>query len=177
MNHKDENKGFTLIEVLVYIALLVSVLFVISSFLIWITRANSKIKAMAEAADNTRRSMEIISYEIREAKGVYTPTSIFNSHPGQLSLATQKYVPTDEKNTYIDFYVSAGKICLKKEAQSPMCLTSERVEVKNLIFRQVLSNQILSIEVELIVDYKNPSGISDYGASVNLRSVASPRSY
>src|SRR3989344_4652146 len=105
-----------------------------------------------------------MTHEIREAESIYIPTSIFGSHPGQLSLETSKYLPTDEKNTYIDFYLSDGKLCLKKEAQNPICLTSERVEVKNLIFRQVLADQIPSIEVDLGVDYKNPGGRPEYGA-------------
>ena len=177
MQQGNGNKSFTLIETLFYISLLVSVLFVMSSFLIWTTRASNKSRVMGETADNARRAMEIITHEIREAESIYVPTSIFTLHPGQLSLETLKYVPTDEKNTYIDFYLSDGKLCLKKEAQDPICLTSERIEIKNLIFRQVSVNQIPSIEIDLSVDYRNPLGTPEYGASVNLRSVASPRSY
>jgi len=170
-------RGFTLMEVLVYIAILAIVILVISSFLIWAVRTNTKNKVMAETLDNARRAVEIITHEIKEAESIYAPTSIFDSHPGQLSLETKKYSPVGESLTYVDFYLCENHLCLKKESQDPIFLTSDRVEVKNLIFSQIISGQIPSIQIDLRVDYKNPAGRPEYQASVDLRSVASLRSY
>ena len=82
-------KSFTLIEVLIYIAVLAIIVSVASSFFLWVIRANTKTKAMREVLDNTRRAMEIMTYEIKEAESIYVPTSTFDSHPGQLSLETK----------------------------------------------------------------------------------------
>ncbi len=58
-----------------------------------------------------------------------------------------------------------------------MFLTSERTEVKNLIFTKIISEEVPSIQIDLKVDYKNTTGRPEYQASVALQSVASLRSY
>ncbi|KPJ71820.1 hypothetical protein AMJ50_00720 [Parcubacteria bacterium DG_74_3] len=169
-----KNKSFTLMEILVYIGVLSVIIVAISSFFLWAIRSNTKTRVTRETLDNSRRSMEIIIYEIKEAQSVYTPTS----SSSQLSLETTHYLPQGEKISYIDFYLCGTQLCLKKESQSPIALTSERVEVKNLFFTQVATTSTLpSIRVSLTIDYKNPSNLPEYQASVNLSSTASLRNY
>ena len=178
LNVKMARRGFTLLEVLVYIVILVIIVTVISSFLIWAVRANTKNKVMIETLDNARRAIEIITHEIKEADDIYEPTSVFDSHPGQLSLEVKKYLPTDESATYIDFFICGDRLCLKKEkSQNPVFLTSGRVEVKNLIFTKIVSEKIPSIQINLRVEYKNVTGRPEYQSSIDLQSVASLRSY
>ena len=172
---KNQQIGFTLMEILVYMVVLIIIVVAISSFLFWAIKTQAKSKVMRETLDNTRRAMEIMTYEIREAKDVYEPTSVFDSNPGQLSLEVAKYLPTGENASYLDFYLSSGRLSLKKESQNPIYLTSEQVEVSNLIFRKIISNQIPSIQIEIKADYKNPTGKPEYQASVDLRSVISLR--
>lgn len=166
-------RGFTLIEVLVYIAVLAIVIVAVSSFLIWATHSNTKVKAMRETLDNARRAMEIMSYEIREAKSIYTSTTTSN----QLSLETTHYLPEGETLTYIDFYLCDNRLCLKEESQNPIALTSDRVEVSNLVFSQIITGTAPSVQIDLRIEYKNPTGRPEYQASVNLKSTVSLRSY
>ena len=165
--------GFTLIETLVYIGILSIVVTVIFSFLVWSVRSATKIKVMRETSDNARRAMEIMVYEIKEARNIYTPTSTST----QLSLKTIHYLPTGENTTYIDFYICGTQLCLKKESQSPIALTSDNVEVNNLVFTPVVTGQIPSVQIELKINYKNPSGRPEYQASADLKSTASLRNY
>lgn len=159
-------KSFTLIEILIYIAVLAIIVSVVSSFFLWVIRANTKTKAMREVLDNTRRAMEIMTYEIKEAESIYTPTTTSN----QLSLETTHYLPEGEKTTYLDFYLCGVQLCLKKESQNPVILTSDKVEVSNLVFSQIVTSGIPSIQINLQIDYKNQ-------ASITLTSTASLRSY
>lgn len=170
-------KGFTLFEALIYIGILGIIVLTISSYFLWSIKSSQKVKVMGETLDSARRSMEIMVYEIKEAESIYTPASILDSHPGQLSLETKKYLPEGENKTYIDFYLSGGRLCFKKESQSPICLTSDRVEVENLVFSQIITNSTPSIQIDFSVNYKNPAGRSEYQAQVNLTSTSSPRSY
>jgi hypothetical protein len=130
---------------------------------------------MTETLDNARRAMEIITHEIKEAKGVYTPTSIFDQHPGQLSLEVTKYLPTGETSSYIDFYFCDNHLCLKKEGQPPLALTSNRVKVKNLVFSRIVNATSTSIQVDLTLIYNAPSPKPEYQSTTTLRSSATLR--
>jgi len=167
------NKGFTLMEVLVYVAVLTIIILAVSSFFLWAIRSNTKTKALRETLDNTRRVMEIMTYEIKEAKSIYTPTTTST----QLSLETTHYSPEGEKTSYIDFYLCDTQLCLKKESQDPITLTSDSVEINNLLFRRIVSGESPSIQIDLTINYKNPANRPEYQASVHLTSTTSLRDY
>ena len=155
-------------EILVYIAVLAVIFLAVSSFLTWSIKVGAKARAIREVTDNARRAMEIITYEIREAKSIYTPTSTST----QLSLETNHYLPSGETSTYIDFYLCGQgnhTLCLKKESEDPIALTSDRVKVSNLEFLQIATTTP-SIQINLKIDYQDQ-------ASINLTSSASLRSY
>jgi len=165
-----------LIETLVYIGILIIVVGVVFSYLIWCVRSSTRVKVARETSDNARRAMEIMVYEIKEARTIYVPTSTST----QLSLETLHYLPVGtvaEDTTYIDFYICGTQLCLKKESQNPITLTSDEVEVSNLLFTRVVTDQIPSVQIELEIDYKNPNNQPEYQASVDLKSTASLRNY
>jgi type II secretory pathway pseudopilin PulG len=165
--------GFTLIEILVYIAVLGILMILLSSFLIWSNQSNIKAKTMRETLEDARRAIEIIAHEIKEAESVYTPTT----NPSQLSLETRNYLPTGEESSYIDFFLCNSSLCFKKESQNPAVLTKENVEVNNLVFTRIVSGDFSSIKIELGVNYRNPNNRPEYQTVVNLTSTASLRSY
>lgn len=170
MNIKN---GFTFIEILVYAGVLAVVTVSVSSIFIWMLSSNTKSKVTRETLDNARRAMEVMAYEIKEAKSIYTPTTSSN----QLSLETAKYLPSGEETSYIDFYLCGTRLCLKKESQNPIALTSDRVEIGNLNFTQTNSGDNPAIQINLKVDYKNSSNRPEYQSSVNLTSTVSARNY
>ena len=176
--HKHRQQGIALAEMVVYIGILAIVTLVIFSFLFWTIRSSAKTSAVHETLDNAKRAMEIMVSEIREAKSVYTSTSVFSTNPGQLSLTTTKYLPADETATYIDFYLCGTQLCFKKEGQNQAALTSDTVEVNQLVFTPITtSGTTSSIQITLQLDFKNPGGRPEYGAQVTLTSTASLRSY
>ena len=166
-------QGFTLMEVLIYIAVLAIVFLAVSSFLTWSVKTSAKAAAIRETTDNARRAMEIMIYEIREAKGIYSPTSTST----QLSLETIHYLPAGENSTFIDFYLcgeATGTICFKKESQNPIAITSDKVKVNNLIFTRI-STTTPSVQIQLKLDYKAQA--QEHQTSIDLISTASLRNY
>ena len=159
-------------EILVYIATLVVLFSAVISFLFWAMRSGSKAGAMREVSDNIRRAMEIMIYEIKEAKSVYTPTTNFQ----QLSLETIKYLPSGEESSFIDFYIDAGTLYFKKESQNPIALISNKVEAGGLAFTATSSTPP-SIQITLEINYKNPNNRPEHSASSTASSTASIRSY
>lgn len=166
-------EGFTLVEILVYLGVFFLVISIIISFVFWLVNSNTKVKVMKEALNNADRAMAIMTYEIKEAESVYTPTTTSN----QLSLETIKYLPEGEENSYIDFFLCDSSLCLKKESQGPIVLTSDSVEITNLVFTQIVSGEAPSIQIDLAVNYKNPTNRPESQASINLTSTVSLRNY
>lgn len=166
MNIKQ--RGFTLIEIIVYIAVLAIIVLVVFSFFSWLNSSNIRVNSTRETLDNSRRAMEQIGYEVKEANSVYTPTTVSD----QLSLGTAHYLPEGENKTYIDFFLCGTRLCLKKEGKDPIALTSELVELKNLRFISVATS---SVQVNLGLVYKTSSLKPEFQAVVNTTSTFSIR--
>ena len=178
MKKISKHNGFTLTEVLVYITVLTVIASAAASFFLWINRSNAKSRAIRESIDNSRRAMHIISHEIREASGIYTPTCSFSTTSSQLSLETSNYLPSGESRTYIDFFICGKQLCLKKEGQDPIAITSENVKVERLEFNQISTTSTApSIQIGLGIEYNTPSLRSEEQFSVNTTSTASLRAY
>ncbi|XOB41273.1 MAG: type II secretion system protein J [Candidatus Nealsonbacteria bacterium] len=175
---KKTIRGFTLTEILIYISVSSIIVLAISSFFLWANRSNVKIKASKEVLNNSERVIETIVYEIKHAQSIYSPTSVFSSSTGQLSLETENYAQTGEETSYIDFFICGNQVCLKKENQNPTGLTSEKVKVDSLKFFQVnTSTSTDSIQINLEISYIAPSDKPEYQASVNTTSTVSLRRY
>lgn len=160
-----DKKGFTLIEILVYVAVLAIITSASFSLILWAIHSNSKIKAMGETLYNARRAMEIMTYEIKKAKSISSSSTAIH-----LCL---------ENDFTTEFYLcgtTSNILCQKKGLEDPIFLTSDKVEVNNLEFTQIATTTP-SIQINLKIDYKNPADRSEYRASVNATSTASLRSY
>lgn len=165
--------GFSLLEVLVSVAIFSFILLAITSFALWMYTANAKVKADSDTLENARRVMDIIAYEIKGAKSVYTPTT----GASQLSLETLRYLPADEINTFIDFFLCGSALCLKKESQLPVVLNSDSIQIASLAFSHLANGSNSSVKISMTASYKNPGGQAGNNASVTLQSTVSLRSY
>lgn len=153
-------RGFTLIEMLCYIGILGVLLGAVSSFLLFTVRSQTKTRAESEVTFQASRAMEIMTREIKQATGIYSPTTVFDSHPGQLSLATGA--------TYTDFFLCGTQICQKRESQNPVAITSGAVQTQNLVFHAVNSaSPMPSVQIDLTV--------ASQTSSITLTSTASLR--
>jgi type II secretory pathway pseudopilin PulG len=147
-------KGFTLIELLIYAAAFVIVTTLLTSFVFSLIKAQAKIRISKEVIDNSQRAMDIMLWEIRHAQDIYAPTSFFDSHPGQLSLKTKQNTPLDEETTYLDFYLDVdNRLCLKREGNEAIPLTSEKIKINNLVFNYLTASSSQSIRIELSAVY------------------------
>ena len=174
MRSTRNQRGFTLVETLVYIVIISIIVTVVVSTLLWIVRSEANAKARRVTADNTRNAMRIMTREIREAKGLYTPTM---TTPTQLSLETTKNLPPEETGTYIDFFLCGTRLCFKRESQSPVALTSEDVVVTNVVFTEITTGSTPSVQSTLQVKYQNPGNKPELEVTMNATTTVSLRSY
>lgn len=166
--YNKELKGFTIVEVLVSIAIFFIIFAAITSFIFWVNYSNSKLKSDREASENAKKVIESMIYEIRGAKSIYGPTTTAS----QLSLETARYLPPGETSTFVDFFVCDLSICLKKESQDPISLLPDSVKITSLVFSQILNENTPSVKINLTVNSNDANNFS-----VNLVSTVALRVY
>ena len=169
--------GFTLIEMVIYVALVAIIVSIIVTFGFWMIQVGAKTKVNSEVLANARRAMETMTYEIKRSKSVYTPTSVFETNPGQLSLEQVPAAGVDETTNFIDFFLCGQALCLKREKAGPIALTNDSVRVTNLSFQQRLNSLgAVSVQIDLKVE-SLASSRPEYTASIELIETANLRSY
>lgn len=175
MIHNSRN-GFTLIEMLLYTALVSAVAGALTLFLINNMNAYSKATAQQNVFNNANNALRLITDEVKYATSIYGLTSVFNSDSGQLSLETLLNISTGEKVAFIDFYLDNGRIYEKREGQNALPLTSERVFVERLRFgRKTAAPLRDSISVDVQARINTASAKPSDQARVTLTSSASVR--
>lgn len=167
-------KGFTLLELLVYVALLATVLASLLTFLLWVVKSQTKAGAMRDVLLSGQRAMDVISREVTFARTLYTPTSVFGISPGQLSLQTSKYIPQGETFSYIDFYLCEDQLCMKRESQAPLAITPDNVSVGSLLFTNIGNS---SVRIVMTLGAKTLSPKPEYQASLQLTNTSTFRPY
>lgn len=170
-------KGFTLIEMVMYVAVILIAASVVGSFVPQLTRSHSYLQSKADSLESAYRAIDLISREINNSVSIYTPTSVFDTNPGQLSLA-QLSDDVSETYTFIDFFVDGGKLYLKREGVEPLLLMSQKIEVENLTFTHLNPNSTnQAIRISLTVSHETASPTLQYQSRITLTSTASLRSY
>ena len=128
------SRGFSVIETLIYVAILGVVVSTAIYFLANTFKTYSKIYAQKEVAVNIQYALDMLTEEIRFSKNIYSPTSAFDQDNGQISVETSQNPPTGETTAFIDFYLDNGRIYMKKEGQDTLPLTSNQVKINKLKF-------------------------------------------
>jgi Tfp pilus assembly protein PilV len=151
-------EGFSLLELLIYIAVIVVIMTVLTSILIAINRSSSNSNAQSEVGANLRFAAEKISSDIRAATAVGTPATA-GASGATLSM-------TVSGGTVI-YCVVSGQ--LYREATTGTCnatsvaITSPSVTVAAPTFLRlentntILSKTIISIQLTLAVSNSSSS--------------------
>ena len=169
-----EKKAFTLVEILVYAAILGVILTGLAGMFSWASSIRTKTEALTETSSEAAKVMERMSFEIRQAESINFTQSVFDSDNGRLSLQTKNYSQTEE---ILDFYLCSAKLCFKKGVDDPVFLTSDNLEISVLRFSRLGSDNNPSLEISLNLAFKNPQNRSEKKALVDLKSAVSLRAY
>lgn len=135
------NEGFSLIEMLAYISILVFMLVIILEVVISITSSGRIITSIRNIENSAILSMERITREIRQADSINLTQSTLGTHPGKLVLI-------DSTNT-TEFYISNNMIFIKKNGVELGSLTATGTKVTNLKFSRFATSTSEGIRVEM----------------------------
>ncbi|MCK4592365.1 type II secretion system protein [Candidatus Parcubacteria bacterium] len=176
----NNKSGFTLIEMIIYVALVGIISAVLFSVTFFVIRTNNKIIALSKVSSNAHSVMERMTYEMANSKYIYLPTSNFVNYNydlskgNQLSLATEIGVSSNENIAFIDFYVENDTLFLKEDGLDPIALTSSGVLVSKMEFSYYKNDLRESVTIDMTIHAKN-SAISD--SKTHLVNTAALRSF
>lgn len=154
---QKKQKGFTLIEILLYISISVAILLFVSLFLSILLDTKTKNQTIAEVDQQGMQALEIMTQTLRNAKAINSP-AVGASSPTAFSIDTQDPV----KNPTI-FDISNGIIRIKEGAGSPINLTSTNVTASGANFENITrptTNGMMRIQ--FVLTYVNSSGRNQY---------------
>lgn len=165
-NHTS--KGFSILEMVVYIAILVLMLGVIMNVTVSVVRSHRAIKASKNVENSAIISLERITREVRQADSINILSSTFNSSPGRLVLDG---VDINDNPRTVEFYLDSNAIFLKENGVNLGPLSQPEARVESLIFSLYSDYDSMGVRIEAIIE----SGTSTYYRSNNFYSSATIR--
>ena len=166
-------KGFTLIETLIYIAIVGIVIGGFVAFTFTISDSRNKNYVVQEVQANARVSLNLISQRIMAANGINTGASIFDADPGVLSLSM---ADSSKNPTILNLSGDDGQLQIKEGAGDIVIITADEVKITNLVFTNLTgTSDIPNVGVELTVEFNNLGTDVDFNydqswqTSVSLR--------
>jgi type II secretory pathway pseudopilin PulG len=151
---KKNKKGYTLVEMIIYISLIVMIMISVVGIVIAVMKSNKYVGALNEIENSAILSLNRISREIRIASSA----TLLNS--SNISFGT----------TTIYLNSSLGQIYIN-DGSGPNPLTSSKVNVSRLFFTKITSTSSTAIKIEMTLNTSS-SDISlskDFNTTTVLR--------
>jgi type II secretory pathway pseudopilin PulG len=166
-------KGFTLIETLIYIAIIGGVVATFVTFSLTVSDARNKTYVVQEVQGNTRTALNLITQRIHAATKINTSTSVFGTDPGTLSLAMAS---STLNPTIINLTADDGQLQIKEGTGSAVAITSDELKVTNLVFYDLTATSTReNVQIGMTVEFNNPSSDAEFNASQTVTTTASVR--
>jgi type II secretory pathway pseudopilin PulG len=163
--NKKRNKGFSLVETIVYASLLALLVTVITYVITLLFRANSIVKSTRDVENSAIAATDRMIREIRAASSVDLPNSSFGVDDGILSLI----IPSGSGTRTVRFYTENSKIMVDDDGvqTGPLTLSSTQVTSLRFYYLTSTTSQAVKFETVLIGPISDP-GISEklYGTAV-----------
>jgi prepilin-type N-terminal cleavage/methylation domain-containing protein len=140
-------KGFSLVEMLFYLAILSLLLLVVINCVVIIVSSYRNVRAEQTIENSAVAAMDRITEEIRNAVSVDSLNSTLGSSPGILSLNTATTSPAQ-----IKFDGSTSTLAVYEDGSYSGPLFSGEARVKSLIFRSISTTTSSAIRIELEVE-------------------------
>lgn len=170
MNINKYQDGFTLIELILYLAIISGIAVAFVYYSISITNTRAKTYVVQEVHANARTALDIISYRIKAANGVNSPLNGASGSSLSLAMADVAKNPTV-------FDLDINQVLRITEGLgSSVPVTSDEVRVTSLTFTNLTSTSARgNVRVQMTMGYDNPSGGVHYTYSRTFQTTVSVR--
>ncbi|MBU0646245.1 type II secretion system GspH family protein [Patescibacteria group bacterium] len=173
---KHNQEGMTLVEILVVMFLFIFIATFSLNFLIMTVTGHAKAQANIEVQEHARLAMQRMVYEIRRAQAL-EPSSAFDTNLALSSVDTLALDMADADRDPTTFKVVNGILTLKQGADPAEELTSNDVEVTNLIFsdRSTANGRSHNLLINLTIKHHDPTGVDSLAVEYSLAASAELR--
>ena len=164
----SSHKGFTLVELILYVGISSFLLFSLAAFFPLLISARVKNQTINEVNHGGIQAMQIITQTIRNAKSISTP-SLGNSS-SSLSVITM-----DSNLSPTLFDLAGGALRIKEGTGSYLSITNSKVIASSLLFKNTSASSTGggSIDVSFTISRINSSGSNEYELSKTFNSSVS----
>ena len=147
------SKGFTLVELIIYLAIFALIVTGFVSFAVSVSNARNKAFAAQEVQANGRDALNLITQKIMSANGINFGTSSFGVDPGILSLSMASGALNP---TIIDLDAPDGRIRIQEGASAPVYIIGANVRAANFVFTDLsLGSDRENVKISFTLEYAN----------------------
>jgi len=161
-----EIKGFTLIEMLIYVTLLAVVGVLVVNAMVFFAPSYSSLKVSRDINSAGIATIERVTREVRSARSVDTVKSIFNVSEGKLVV--------NNASGSVELYLSNGRVYVE-DGTGPSAITRKNVTVTSLLFKHIISPESETIQMDMTVEGvgRSSTKTETFHAAVVLRNLYS----
>jgi len=166
MPRTSAQRGFSLVEMIFYVALLALALYAVTETLLIMVRSYGSLRSTQRIEQDAGVALERMLREIRDASAVQDAGSVLGAHPGELLLTTTNASGTPRT---VEFLLSNGALQLWEDGVLSGSLTGGKTSVTNLIFRKISTTRSTGVRVEMTVESGSGSRLrreNFYGTAV-----------
>ncbi len=170
-----KQKGFTLIELILSIAIIAIFITALTYFSIDVFKTKAKASSINEVQQNVRFAMQRLTYYIRNSEdGIDVGDSQFSpTDPGRLHLEMGAGANDD-----IVFDIDSNRLRIKIGNAAPVYLTISDVNITSLIFyNNSAPGTPGNITITLSAEFNNPGGRQEFNYSYDVETSTSLRNY
>lgn len=157
-------KGFSLIETVIYVSLLAIILVVLINTIFTMNRLYRYLNLSRHIQTSAITALDRMVRDIRDAESVNVGASTLGTSPGVLTLNTT--TSSNNPQTF-QFFVSNGVLIVKQDEVDIGPLTLSDVVVDNLIFRHIVTGVSKAVKIEMTL--KAGTSTANFYATAVLR--------
>ena len=141
IRYYNKQRGFTLVELLVYISLLLIMSIASVSLMLSLQSTLSEQRSKRALTQGGVIAMERMLYEIRESETITVPLSTLGSSPGVLVL--------EQETQDVTFDTNSGSLRVAIDGSTAEPLTDTTITVDNLVFTYFDNTRTEMVRVDL----------------------------
>jgi prepilin-type N-terminal cleavage/methylation domain-containing protein len=142
-------KGFSLIEMIIYVAILSLVMFFVVNTLLSFNSTYREVRMQRSIDTSALMSLERMTRDIRLSKNIVVSQSSFNTPSGILAL----YSVDGQVSTTTRFYLKNNVLQVDLNGVYSGPLTLAQVSVTNLTFNRLVSTSSEAVKIDMTLKY------------------------